>query len=92
MNTMRHELVFSHPIQLTEEVKNQFTKEVKEKYDIVVLRYETGDSSLIVYTKGFRLGKKEFKSLLDKIRTNQDPIKVYIEDDVFDFYRSTTWK
>lgn len=92
MNTMRHELVFSHPIQLTEEMKNQFTKEVKEKHDIVVLSYEVGGSSLIVYTKGFRLGKKEFAPLLDKVRTNQDPIKVYIEDDVQDFYRSTTWK
>lgn len=91
MNTMRHELNVKHNINVTPDMMQDFTNEMQSKYNISVLRYEVDGKTLVVYTKEFKLGKKEFKSLLDKIRINDEPIKVYIEDDVQDFYRSTTW-
>lgn len=93
MNTMRHELVFETEIKtLSKEVIDKFVKETKEKLSIVVLRVETSGRSLIVFTKGFSLGKKDLQSLINEVRNDNEPIKVYIEDDVQDFYHSNTWR
>lgn len=93
MNTMIHELVFKEGVKtLTKEAIEKFTKETKEKLNIVVLSVEASGNSLIVFTKGFKLGKKDLQVLIDEVRNDNDPIKVYIEDDVQDFYHSNTWR
>lgn len=89
-NVYRTELVFEDGFTVPrwQNVDKGLTRVIKEYHNINVKRYDGGESSFVVYADA-PMRSSQVYDILDALGYhNLDPVKVYCEDDVSEYYRN----